>query len=162
MIEIDERLLLIDRHGALRVPGTLWLTLAFLARHWIVLVLMLASIRRSPEAAQWLRDFSWMALALEVPIFALVFSAWRRRPEAGAVWRWVWAKGRWFIAGTAGLHLAYVAWHLATAMVWRRWPELFLASCALLDLAIVYAMAKDDYYRQLFADYPVLKEKNSK
>lgn len=161
MPQIDERLFLVDRYGALRVPSTLWLTMAFLARHWIVLVLVVASVRRSPEAAHWLRELSWVALALEAPIFVLVLAAWRRRPEAGAAWRWLWARGRWFIVGTAGLHWAYVAWHLATTVVWRRWPELFLASCALLDLAIVYAMAKDAYYRQLFADYPAPQGKHS-
>lgn len=154
MHEIDERLLLVDRHGALRVPGTLWLTLAFLARHWIVLVLAIVS--QSAGSVQWLRDISWTALLMELPVVALLFAMWRRRPEASRLWRWLWRCGQQLIVGTAGLHLAYVIWHLVTAPVWRRWPELFLASCALLDLVIIYVIVRDSYFRKLFADYPEL------
>lgn len=155
MAIIDERLLNVDRHGALAVPGALWLVFAFLARYWIVAVFVLASARRSPETMRVLGgDFSWYMLALEVPTFLVVYAAGSRKPHTGAFLRAVWANGRAILVAIAALHIAAAAAVLVGSSVWRRWPELFIASCALLDIAIVYALLKDAFFRQLFADFP--------
>ena len=158
MAEIDERLLHVDRHGALRLPGALWIAMAFLCRYWIVVIVVFASARRSPETLRVLgQDFSWFMLAVEIPVMLVLATAGRRRPDVGAFWRAIWRYGRVVLIVIAALHIAAAGLALAQSHVWRRWPELFIASCAVLDLAIIYALAKDGFFRQLFADFPAFK-----
>ncbi len=144
-----------DRHGSLRVPGVLWLALAFLARHLVLAFIVFAMAKRSPEMVRLLgQNFSWLVLPLELPVALLMFAGANRSPTAGRLVRALWGAGRPIVAATVGVHLAWAGWMLWTSDVWRTWPELFLASCCLLDVAIAYALLKDDYYRQLFADFP--------
>jgi hypothetical protein len=155
MAFIDDRLLDVDKHGSLRVPSVLWVALAVLCRYWILVVVVFASARRAPEVVRVLGDgFSWYFLLLEIPAILIFLATARRRPEAGALWRWLWRNGRSLIACAVVAHLGTTAWLLWSADVWRRWPELFLASCNLLDLAVLTSVLRDPYYRQLFADFP--------
>lgn len=152
---IDERLLTLNRHGSLAMPGALWLAMAFLARYWIVVSMVLLGARRSPDTIRLLgQDFAWIMLALEFPVVLLMLAAANRRPDAGALWRLVWGNGRAIMIAIAAVHLAMAAAALWTTPVWRRWPELFIASCALLDVAVIYALIKDRFFTQLFADFP--------
>lgn len=155
MAFIDDRLLDVDKHGALRAPSVLWLGLAVLCRYWILVVVVFASARRAPDVVRVLGDgFSWYFLPLEIPAILVLLAAARRRPEAHRLWRWLWRNARMLITCAVVAHLGATAWMLWTADVWRRWPELFLASCNLIDLAILTGILRDDYYRQLFADFP--------
>jgi len=155
MAFIDDRLLDVDKHGALRAPTVLWIALAVLCRYWILVVVVFASARRAPDVVRVLGDgFSWYFLLLEIPAIVILLAAARRRPEAGELCRWVWRNARIFIACAVIAHLGATAWLLWNADVWRRWPELFLASCNLIDLAVLTSVLRDDYYRQLFSDFP--------
>ena len=155
MASIDERLLLVNRYGSLTVPGVLWIAMAFLARYWIVVAVVLLSARRSPETVRLLgQDFAWFMLAVELPVLLVMIAGGNRRPDAWRPWRAIWTRGRQLLLVIAALHLAAAAVALWASPVWRRWPDLFIASCAVLDLAIIYALAKDDYFRTLFADFP--------
>jgi hypothetical protein len=159
MATLDERLLHVDRHGALAVPAMLWILMAFLARYWIVVVFIVVSSRRAPETVRLLGgDFSWYMLALELPAILMIMTAGHRGPEAGAFWRRIWSHGRGILIATAVVHIVVTAAALWVSTVWRRWPELFLASCNVLDLAIIYALATDGYFRQLFADFPAPRQ----
>lgn len=159
MAQIDDRLLMLDKYGSLKVPSTLWLSMLFLCRHWIVLLMLLVSVRKTPEAAQWLASFTWVALPMEAPIFLLFAAIAQRTPQAASLWRHVWQHGRTIIVATAVMHLIFVGWSLWNAEVWRRWPELFLASCGLLDVAIIYSIYKDKFFTHLFADFPSVEKK---
>ncbi len=155
MAFIDDRLLDVDKHGSLRVPAVLWVGLAILCRYWILVVVVFATARRSPDVVRVLGDgFSWYFLLLEIPAILVLLAAARRLPEAGQPWRWLWRNARVLIACAVLAHLGATAWLLWTADVWRRWPELFLASCNLFDLAVLTSVLRDDYYRRLFADFP--------
>ena len=155
MAFIDDRLLDVDKHGTLRVPPVLWVALAVLCRYWILVVVVFASARRAPDVVRVLGDgFSWYFLLLEIPAILILLATARRRPEAGKLWRWLWHNGRMLIACAVFAHLGATAWLLWSADVWRRWPELFLASCNLFDLAVLTSVLRDPYYRQLFADFP--------
>ncbi|MBI5279964.1 MAG: DUF2919 family protein [Burkholderiales bacterium] len=155
MATIDERLLHVDRHGALSVPAALWLAMVFLCRYWIVVVVVFASARRSPDTIRLLgQDFAWFMLAIEVPVMLVLATAGRRKPDASAFWRAVWHHGRTILIAVAVAHLAVAAFALASSGVFRRWPELFIASCAVLDLAVITALVRDGFFRQLFADFP--------
>jgi hypothetical protein len=155
MAQIDERILTVNRHGAVAVPGVFWLAMAFLVRYWIVVLVVFASSKRSPEASRLLgTDFPWIMLILEFPALLVVGAAWQRKPNAAAIWRVVWKNGRTILIMVAALDVLAASAALWTTDVWRRWPELFIGSTALIAGAIIYALTRDDFFRQLFADFP--------
>lgn len=155
MAEIDERYLNVNRYGVLSVPAPLWLAMAFLGRHWLLLIVTLASARRSPETVQLAASsLSWFVLLLEAPVLILAYAGFSRMPSAGSVLRFIWLHGRLILGLTAVLNLVLLGWFLWHSDVWRRWPELFLASCGLLDFAVVYGIFKSPYIRQVFLEFP--------
>jgi hypothetical protein len=118
-------------------------------------IVVIASAKRSPDTIRLLgQDFSWYMLALELPVMFVIFAGASRNPDAGRFRRAVWARGRAILIAVAVAHMAVTAAALGVTDVWRRWPELFLASCAVLDLAIVTALVRDGFFRNLFADFP--------
>ncbi len=154
MAEIDERFLNVNRFGVLTVPPSLWLAMAFLGRHWVLLIVTLAS-RRSPEAVQLASGgLSGVMLLLQLPVLALAYTGFSRQPNAGAALRFIWSKGLFILGATAAVNLALLGWFLWHSDVWRRWPELFLASCGLLDFAIAYGIFKSPYIKQIFLEFP--------
>lgn len=155
MTEFDERFLDINRYGVLRIPLPLWLGLVFLSRHWVLLVVALASARRSPEAVALANSgLSWITLALEVPSLLLLAAGMSRHPDAGVFWRKIWSMGVWIIGLTALINAAFLGWRLWHTEYWERWPELFLASCVLLDFAIFFGSRQSLYVRQIFKEFP--------
>lgn len=155
MASIDERLLLVNRHGAVSVPGVLWIAMAFLARYWIVVLAVLLSSRRSPETVRVLgQDFAWFMLAIEVPVLLVMIAGGNRSPDAWKPWRFIWTHGRNILIAIAAVHIVAAGVALYASPAWRRWPELFFASCAVLDLAVILALVRDGFFRQLFADFP--------
>ena len=154
MAQLDERLFNVDAHGSVRIPGVLWLAMAFLARYFIIAVGLVFS--RSQELLDLLfaNEFVWIVLLLEIPAVALLMAGANRSPDGGVVWRVIWLRGRLIITGLAALHVLYASSMLWASDAWRPWPELLLASCALLDIAIVYGVRTDKFFNLLFADFP--------
>lgn len=146
----------VDRHGVLRVPPLLWVALALLARHWVLLVIIGASARREGSSVLLLGDggIPWIALGMEIPVVLLALAAFNRQPGAGVWARLLWKRGREIVALTAMLNTAWTANLLLKSAYWTPWPELFLASCALIDVAIALSMYTTPYYRQLFDEFP--------
>jgi hypothetical protein len=147
----------VNRHGVLSIPGLLWLALALLARQWVLLMMVAVSvIRRSSDSTLLLGDGGapWGALAAQVPVLLLMLAAVNRDPKAGAWARLLWRRGPEIIALTALLNLAWTANLLLESSYWTPWPELFLACCCVLDLAITLAMYQTPYYRQMFREFP--------
>lgn len=155
MAEFDERFLDVDRYGVLKVPLPLWLGLLFLSRHWALLVVTLASARRSPEAVALASGgLSWFTLVLEIPSLLLLAAGLSRHPDAGRLWRWIWNRGLWIIGLTTVINVGFLGWRLWNTDYWQRWPELFLASCVLLDFAIFHGARQSAYVRQIFKEFP--------
>lgn len=162
---MDDRFLDVDRHGVLKVPFHLWVGLAYLARHWLILVIALASVRRSPETLVLVKDsLSWLTLFFEIPSLLLLVAGLFRHPQAGKFWAFVWRKGVWIIGLTVAANSGFLVWWLWQADYWSRWPELFLASCLLLDFAILFGVYQSTYIRQIFSEFParlITKEPSS-
>jgi hypothetical protein len=157
MAEMDERYLNVNRFNVLSIPGPLWLAMAFLGRHWVLLIITLAS-RKSPEAIQLAStSLSAAVLLLEAPVLILAYAGFSRHPSAGAMSRLVWRNGRAILAATAVVNLGLLGWFLWHADVWGR-PELFLASCGLLDVTIIYGMYTSAYIKQVFMEFPAPAE----
>ncbi len=155
MIELDERFLHVNRYGVLSIPAPLWLGLGFLSRHWVLLIITLASARRSPEAVALASGgLPWVTLVLELPALLLLAAGLSRHPQAGRFWRMVWGQGVRIIGLTATINAGLLAWWLWHTEYWERWPELFLASCVLLDFAIFFGTRQSGYIKQIFKEFP--------
>lgn len=152
----DSAFLDVDRYGALRVPAAMWLGLAVLARHWVLLIVVGASAQRDERSVLLLGDggVPWGWLAIELPAVLLMLLAARRTPQAWTLTRRLWRLGPWLALLTAGLNAVWTARLLLANAHWRPWPELALGSAILLDAAIVFGFFFTPFYRQLFAEFP--------
>lgn len=147
----------VNGHGVLAVPATLWLGFALLARQWLLLMAVAVSqFRRQADTSLLLGDggVPWFALAAQVPVLLLMLAAANRLPRAGAWARLLWRRGREIVALTALLNLGWTVKLLLASDYWSAWPELFMACCSLLDLAVVLAVYTTPYHRQMFAEFP--------
>ena len=68
--------------------------------------------------------------------------------------RRLWPLARHLGAATAAMHLAYVAWYLWNSSYWLPWPELFLASCALIDIVIITSLYRSAHLQRVFSEFP--------
>lgn len=153
---LDERLLNIDDHGVLRIPGAVWLAFAVLARHWVLVLVLGVSAAADPSVVRILGEggVPWTMLVLQLPVALLALAGAQRRPEAGTLWRMLWRQGRAVMALTAALNAGWTVHWLMGSEYWLPWPELFLGSCVLIDAAIGVALFTAPYYRQLFREFP--------
>jgi hypothetical protein len=146
--------------GMLRVGWLLWLILAFLARHWILLVLgavsSLVGVRSAPNAGVTpdLLSGPWFLLA-SLPALALLAAAVRRQPAAGQLVRGLWRNGRWLLLISALADFA-----LLVGLVYgqlARVNELHIIG-GLLDLYILAYLLRSRRIALRFADFPALHQ----
>lgn len=155
MAQIDDRSLDVNEHGVLRIPAELWLSILFLCRHWVLALVVTVSARKSQDSALLLgSDFSWVVLAIELPALFFLALCAQRRPQAGQFVRSLWQYAPWFAHMTIALHLVHVFWYLEQSSYWLPWPELFLVSCSLIDVAIAYALIQPGHLRRVLAEFP--------
>ncbi len=147
----------VDRHGVLAVPGVFWVGLLILSRHWVLLLLVgLSSRRDGGQSAALLTGtaFSWVLMAGQTLALLVAAAALRRLPDTGRWARWVWRYAPQLLLATAVINAAAL---LPLVERWQHvalWPHLFLASCTLLDAAVVVAVFTAPYYRQMFREFP--------
>lgn len=133
----------------------LWLGFAFLCRHVILMMVAIYIARRAPDDARLLiGQLSWVVLPLQAPALLLAWAGLNRAPGAWAFARWAWHRARTLIVLAALGNLAWVGYVLMHSDRWSTWPELFLVSGMLVDLAITYAVLTDPFFARLFSDFP--------
>lgn len=156
MTELDERFLDVTEHGVLSIPASLRVSWVILARHWVLLLIGLATMLVSDASTtNMVRSaISWQALIFQAPIVCLIYIAGRRQPGAPAWIRWSWTHGAQLMLLSAVLGCCWLAYWLYTANTWSKWPELFLASTAVLDVALVWNVFTSTYLRQVFREFP--------
>lgn len=152
---MDDRFLDVDDHGVLKAPASLWLCVAFLLRHWVLILFIAVSASRSPETMGWIdADRPWLMPVIELPTLLLVFAWTRRVPTAGWLARTLWRRGRELITAAAGLDLAWAVWFLSVSTPWNPWPERVVLLLALVDALIILVTWRSVVWRQLFREFP--------
>jgi hypothetical protein len=154
--ELDERFFDIDEHGVLRIPTVLWLGLLIHIRHWLLMLLTLTSLAvGASDSLAMGKDLPgmWMAFIQVPSLLVLLTGAWRQ-PNAPRWVQGVWGVGHWLMGITALHNSIWVGWWLYSTPYWNRWPELYLASTALLDLAIAYWAITQPLPRKAFSEFP--------
>jgi hypothetical protein len=138
----------------LKVPATLWLVLAFLLRH--LLLLGITFLPTTGEEIRVLRDLIRPAyLAADLLALPVAIVAARRRARAPNWMRRLWPHGRPLLTASALLYLALLAWHVATGgePLITAIDEAVLVS-ALLNLAVIAYLWRSPVVRDLFREFP--------
>jgi hypothetical protein len=145
-----------NQYGVLKIPKSLWVVIAFQARHWFLVAAAVIGMRRSPDTAGLLgsEGVPFLQLALEFPVMLLAFAAVNRDPEGGGFVRRIWRYGREIVTLTAMLNIAWIAWYFAGIPRWRTMPDNLILLGGMIDLLIVIAVWKSAEYKQLFAEFP--------
>lgn len=151
---MDNRLLDLNRYGVLNPPASFYWAVAFLLRHWLLLLVVGAS-SLTGVGGQWTYGaLSWQVLAAGLPTLVLVYAWTRRIPTAGGGPRRIWSRGALLLALTAVLNIAWAAWTLSGRPYWQPWPDRMIALLALVDAFIAVGCWRSPLYRALFADFP--------
>jgi hypothetical protein len=143
-----------DEHLTLKVPVTLWLVLAFLLRH--LLLLGITFLPTTGEEITALRDLIRPAyLAADLLALPVAIVATRRRPRAPDWMRRLWPLGRALLTASALLYLALLGWQIATGgePLISAVDEAVLIS-ALLNLAVVVYLWRSTLVRDVFREFP--------
>ncbi len=143
-----------DEHLALKVPFTLWLVLAFLLRH--LLLLGITFMPTTGEEITVLRDLIRpVYLAADLLVLPVAIVSARRRPQAPDWMRRLWPVGRLLLTTSAMLYLALLGVHLAASgePLVTAVDEAVLIS-ALLNLAVIAYLWRSALVRDLFREFP--------
>lgn len=147
----------VNKHGVLAIPTLLWCALCFLARYWVLLFAVGLSSRRDTGSSHLLLGsggLSWTMLIGQSVVLLIAAIAFQRHPKGGAWARWLWPYTPALIALVASCNALWL-WPLFTQpSAWQWNASLLLASCSLIDSAIVIAIFREPYYRKLFTEFP--------
>lgn len=158
--EIDDRLFDINQYGVLKIPTVLLLGLVIQIRHWILLLLVIASslVGASEASKQGMHALSPIALFLELPTLLLLISAILRHPDGPNWARFLWRNGANLMVATSISGIAWLAYWLYQSDSWERWPELYFASTCLMDAAIALWSKTSTITRSVFSEFPDKKQ----
>jgi hypothetical protein len=144
-----------DEHLALKVPALMWLTLAFLVRH--LLLLGITFMPTTGAEITVLRDLIRpeyvIADLIALPVLVV---AVRRRPQAPEWMRKLWPAGRALLTLSTLVYLALLGWTLlgSERRLMETVNEATLISI-LLSVAILLYLWRSVLVRDLFRDFPV-------
>jgi len=149
--------------ATLKVSPLVWLILIYLSRH--LLVLMLGGLTTFTGARSGL-DTSGLSILYSSPAFLpaslpslLVLAARLRRvPSAGALVRWIWRGGRYWLIAAAGIDLIVLSAHW-----WTGWFEATQMQVvgAFVDTYIIAYLIRSKRVTDLFSDFPTDKPTSS-
>ena len=146
-----------DNNFCLKPSLLLWLAMLYLSRAILLpLVAGVASMNGSGDAASLTRGLFSPDAYVPSALALLVIAAWcRRTPSATRVPRWIWTRGRTFLAASAILDLvlpvyapfqeSYGVWQLTT-------PRLIGAALDTYFLAYLLASRR---VRDVFSQFPM-------
>ena len=146
--------------GILKVSPLLWLVLLYLCRHVLILALggftVFVGSRRGLDTQGLSVLYSSPAfLIASAPALVVLVTHFRRVPNAGALIRAIWGKGKWWLVAAASFDLAVLVWHWHSGALQ---PNQFQVAGAILDLYIIAYLLRSKRVRDTFADFPVKKD----
>ncbi|WP_342620309.1 hypothetical protein [Rhodoferax sp. GW822-FHT02A01] len=155
MSEFDENLLDTNEFGVLRIPGRLWIGIIFSFRY----AAFFATCLFITPLFSYFEDISehlpyLLILLFEAPAILLFVAAGFRTPNGMKFFQFIWKNGRLFLALASFLNITYTILFLFKSNYWQRWPELFMASCALIDLIILRTSMTSPHIIQVFSEVP--------
>jgi hypothetical protein len=143
-----------DEQAVLKIPLPLWLTILFLVRH--VVLVLLSFLPRSGEAMSYLRDLvDPLFLLGDLPATLVLFAATRRKPDAPGWVRKLWHKGKPMLAASALLYLLLLSASLTiSARPFFSMVNEALIVSVLMHLAILVYLSRSPLVRDVFSEFP--------
>jgi len=148
--------------GTLKVPFTLWIALAFLARH--VLLLLMGGVssfvlsRRGIDTGGFTGIYSSpIFLLASLPAVAVIVAALRRAPQAGSAIRAIWRNGQPLASTAAALDIGIVVLH--SVFGWLSLNEIVVATLFLDGYVLIY-LIRSVRVNDTFEDFPALRHEN--
>lgn len=147
-----------DLNGSLTVPALLVVTLLFSIRHLLIVFLAYNPSPKLGSAFAFLQPLAepWF-VAADLPALLVVLAWWQRRPQAKALWRWIWRHGRGLLTISLLLQFALLAqaqgMDILGSYYLTQGERLALVSLA-LDLLLVYYLWRSPRVADTFADFP--------
>jgi hypothetical protein len=143
-----------DEHLALKVPALMWLTLAFLVRHLLLLgiTFMPTTGDEITVLRELIRPEYLIADLIALPVLVV---ALRRRPQAPGWMRKLWSAGRSLLTLSALVYLALLGGTLLNSerRLMETLNEATLISILLSVAALLY-LWRSVLVRDLFRDFP--------
>ncbi|MFQ5766026.1 MAG: DUF2919 family protein [Rhodospirillales bacterium] len=142
-----------NQYGVLRPNWPFKLSLAFLCRHIVVLVILGAMmLKRSSgtEMANILPLLDKSYIIADLPAVALVYVMGARRPHAGAGLRWIWRHGREMIFCSIALFFLITLYRNGLAFALYQPIEWMMIA----GNVVVAYVAMSRYVRDLLAEFP--------
>jgi hypothetical protein len=143
-----------DEQLVIKIPPLLWLTMLFLIRHAILV--LLSYLPRTGEAMTYLRYLvDPLFLVADLPAVLILFAAVRRKPGAPDWIRALWGHGRPLLALSSLLYLVLLMASLFSSArpLLPAVNEVLIVS-VLLNLAIVAYLVRSTLVRDVFAEFP--------
>ena len=145
-----------DDDGTLRIGQLLWLTMLYLSRH--LLLLMIGAVSSLIGSRNGL-DSSALAtlysapqfLLASLPALLLIAAAIRRSPRAGKLPRWVWRHGKWWLLAAAIIDLLLLG--IALTSGHQHLNELH-GLWGVIDLYVLAYVLRSRRLPLVFADFP--------
>lgn len=149
--------------GTLKVPFTLWVALAFLARH--VLLLLMGGVssfvmsRRGIDTGGFIEIYSSpLFLLASLPAVAVLVAALRRNPQAGRATRAIWRNGRLLSSTAAALDIGIL---LSRALFASLSVTGFVVAMTFLDVYVLVYLLRSVRVKDTFEDFPVSHQENT-
>lgn len=143
--------------GTLKVSALLWLVIAFLARH--VLLLLMGGLSTFMLRGRGIDTGGFSALystpfflLVSAPAVAIIVASVRRAPGAGPLIRGIWRNGRLLLSIAAGLDIGLLVCHWAFG--WLSINEIIIVT-VFLDVYILLYLARSVRVRDTFEDFPM-------
>lgn len=143
-----------NQYGVLRPNWPFMLSLAFLCRHIALLIILGAAMFKSkggPGLEHILPLLDKAYIVADLPAAALVYVIGARRPDAGAVPRWIWRHGREMIFCSAALFFLITL--VRNGLAFGLYQPVEWAMIA-GTLVVAGYVAKSPYIRDMLDEFP--------
>jgi hypothetical protein len=143
-----------DDNLCIKISIGLWLTIVFLLRPYVVMLLSFANMSNTMELIHllYVNDTTFALSAVAALPTVVLFITWtKRRPDSGRAIRWIWNHGRAFLAVSIVLNLIIV---VISAFWARRGPQFADAIQAILIVYIILYLYRSERVRDTFQDFP--------
>jgi hypothetical protein len=143
-----------DRYDVLRPTWAFWVMVLFLSRHLVFLLLLGISHGKggsappNPSLGALIEPIYFIS---DIPALVLIYVAGNRVPGAGTALRFLWHNGRTILMLSIVTYFALMIFKLGAGVFDF---HLLTVAIVLLNLGILAALLTNQYFRDLFAQFP--------
>lgn len=145
-----------DKHSCLKPSLPLVIATVFSCREYLLpLVPLAGALSGSSNDMNFLfAEHRSVALLAQIPALLVLYAMIRRVPSGDAVARWIWKRGRLFLAASLLVDLCRAAWFANPAFVHMSEEGVGLLASMALNAGILLYVLRSERVKDSFADFP--------